>query len=296
MFYSSMLCSTSGRWRTLPGDAGRGYGQWVFRIPQEKIQEKIQNRLSGGPGPFLPAHEGSSMTDERRKSRRYQTPEFKSNLSDGNSAFIVVIEDVSLTGVGVSQVPEGFDETVNKCFAVINALQKDFTLVLQPRWVSTNGKGPYKRIGFQIENPPPAWLDFVEALKEEIRKKNLRESRRHRILGLMAVLSNGKSKYLGVVEDLSEKGLCLTQVPADFDESAGSCTAVVNSPTGDVPVSLHPCWIRSTNRGMYKTIGFKIQNPPPGWQGLVEELGQSDGQLGFLVMEEDDEGSPEDKS
>lgn len=236
------------------------------------------------------------MTDDRRKSKRYQTPEFKSNLSDGNSAFIVVIEDVSFTGVGVSQVPEGFDETVNQCFAVINAPQKDITLVLRPRWVSSSGKGSYKKIGFQIEDPPPAWVDFVETLKEEIRTKNLRVSRRHKILGLMAVLSNSKSKYLGVVEDLSEKGLCLTQVPADFDESAGSCTAVVNSPTGDVPVSLHPCWIRTTNKGMYKTIGFKIQNPPAGWQGLLDELGQSDGQLGFLVMEEDDEEPPEGKS
>jgi hypothetical protein len=236
------------------------------------------------------------MTDDRRKSKRYQIPEFKSNLSDGNSAFFVVIEDVSKTGVGISKVPEGFDETVNKCFAVINAPLKDFTLVLQPRWVSSSGKGPYKRMGFQIENPPAEWVDFVETLKEEIRTKNLRETPRHKILGLMAVLTNGKTKYLGVVEDLSENGLCLTQVPADFDESAGSCMAVVNSPTGDVPVSLHPCWIRSTNKGMYKTIGFKIQNPPPGWQGLIDELEQSDGQLGFLVMEEDDEGSPEDKS
>jgi hypothetical protein len=236
------------------------------------------------------------MTKERRKSKRFQTPGFKSNLSDGNSAFFVVVDDVSKTGVGVSQVPEGFDESVHKCFAVINAHLKDFTLVLQPRWVSTSGKGSYKKIGFRIENPPAAWVDFVEALKNEIREKNQRDFPRHKILGLMAVISDSKSKYFGVVEDLSENGLRLTQVPAEFDESTGSCSAVVNSPTGDVHISLHPCWIRSTNKGMYKTIGFQIHNPPPNWQKLIEELEQSDGQLGFLVMGEDDESPPEDKS
>ncbi|HBI16127.1 MAG TPA: hypothetical protein DDY20_11540 [Desulfobulbaceae bacterium] len=236
------------------------------------------------------------MTDDRRKNERYQTPEFKSNLSDGNSAFFVIVEDVSKSGVGVSHVPEGFDETVHKCFAVINAPLKDFTLVLHPRWVSPSGEGPFKRIGFQIENPPTEWVDFVENLKKEIRKKNERASPRLKILGLMAVISDGKSKYLGVVEDLSAKGLRLTQVPADFNESGGCCSAVVNSPTGDVHMSLHPCWIRTTNKGMYKTIGFKIHNPPPGWQGLIEELAQNDGQLGFLVMGDEEEGPPEDKS
>jgi hypothetical protein len=241
-------------------------------------------------------HEGRGMTEERRKSKRYQTPEFKSNLSDGNSAFFVALDDVSTTGVGVSQVPEGFDESVHTCFAVINAPLGDFTLVLHPRWVASSGEGKCKRIGFQIDNPPAEWVDFVESFKDESGERNQRESARHKILGLMAVISDGKTKFFGVVEDLSENGLRLTQVPADFDESAGICSAVVNSPTGDVHISMHPCWIRPTHKGMYKTIGFKIHNPPPGWQGLIEELEKNKGQLGFLVLGDENEAPSEDKS
>jgi len=232
------------------------------------------------------------MTSERRKSLRFATPDLKSNISDGKSAFFVVVEDVSKTGVGVSQVPEGFDETVHKCFAVINAPLEDFKLALQPRWVHATGKGKYKRIGFQIDDPPDEWLDFVEEIKDGPREKTERSASRHKTLGLMALVSDGKTTYFGVVEDLSASGLRLTQVPADFDDSAATCSAVVHSPTGDVNVSMHPCWIRSTNKGMYKTIGFQIHNPPAGWQGLIEELGSENGQLGFLVLgdEEDEDG------
>ena len=235
------------------------------------------------------------MADERRKSKRYQPSGIKTNLSDGNSAVFVVVDDVSKTGVGVSQIPEGFDETVRQCFAVINAPLEDFTLILQPRWVHSKGKGEYKRIGFHIDDPPAEWIAFVEALKGEAKEEIKRDDSRHQILGLMAVISDGSTRYFGVVEDLSESGLRLTQVPADFDESSASCSAVVRSPTGDVQVSLHPCWIRATTKGMYKTIGFQIHNPPPGWQKLIAELEQNNGQLGFMVMG-DDEGAPEDKS
>lgn len=229
------------------------------------------------------------MTEERRNSRRLQPPGLKSNLSDGSSTFFVVVDDVSKTGVGISQVPEGFDETVHRCFAVINGPLEDFTLVLQPRWVDAPSLDTPRRIGFHIDDPPGEWVDFVTSLKGEVGEGTPREAARHKILGLMAVLSDGKTRYFGVVEDLSASGLRLTQIPADFDQTAATSTAVVRCPTGDVRVSLRPCWIRSTNKGMYKTIGFQIHNPPPGWQRLIEELEKSGGQLGFLVMGEDEE-------
>ena len=237
------------------------------------------------------------MAEERRKSSRFQSPGLKSNLSDGSSAFVVVIDDVSKTGVSVSQVPEGFDETVRNCFAVIKAPLEDFTLVLHPRWIIPGDHGKYKRIGFHIDDPPPEWVDFVGGLKKSKAGKEVqRVSPRHKILGLMAVISDGKTEYFGVVEDLSASGLRLTQVPAGFDESADSCAGVVHSPSGDVHVSLHPCWIRATNRGMYRTIGFQINNPPSAWQKIFEELEKSGGQMGFLVMGEDEEGPQEDRT
>lgn len=235
------------------------------------------------------------MVDERRKSKRLKTPGLKSNITDGKTAFFVLVEDISDTGVGVSEIPDGFDETVHKCFAVINAPLKDFKLVLRPRWVYPGKSGKFKKIGFQIENPPADWVHFVESVKKGLRQKQQRSRSRHKTFGLMAVVSDGVSRYFGVVEDMSENGLRLTQVPAEFDDSAETCSAVVHSPTGDVNVSLHPCWIRPTNKGMYKTIGFQIHSPPEGWQELIQELVSEDGQLGFLLIrdEESDESGRE---
>ena len=119
--------------------------------------------------------------------------------------------------------------------------------------------------------------------------KNNRGSARHRTLGLMSFISDGKSSVLGVVEDLSASGLRVVQIPRDFDTTVQRCKAVISSPAGDYIVILKPCWVKETNRGMYKTIGFQIVDPPPGWTTFVEELAKGSGELGFLVLDSDEE-------
>jgi len=229
------------------------------------------------------------MGDERRKHERFETPGLKTNISDGNTAFVVVVDDVSKKGVGVSEVPSGFDETVTKCLAVVNGPLRDFELTLQPRWVHVSGKSKNKRIGFQISDPPIEWLDFVEGLKGEDAGRSKRKDQRFSTLGLMAIISDGKARYFGVVESISEHGLRLKQIPPEFDDAGGDCTAVVHSPTGDVHISLRPCWIKSTNRGMYKSVGFQIQNPPEDWQGFIKKMENEAGDLSFFLLKEDDE-------
>jgi hypothetical protein len=119
-------------------------------------------------------------------------------------------------------------------------------------------------------------------------KKN-RTSRRHKTLGLMSYIADGNSTFMGVVEDISKNGVRIAQIPADFNESIAQCQAVIQCPTGDYSISLQPCWVRSTNRGMYNTIGFKIIDPPPNWQAIVEDLENGGGELGFLVLSSDNE-------
>ena len=86
------------------------------------------------------------MDDDRRNFKRHQALGLKSNISDGNSAFLVVVEDLSKTGVGLSQVPAKFDETVKKCLAVVNGPHNDFKLDLNPRWVQLSEKGKHKNL------------------------------------------------------------------------------------------------------------------------------------------------------
>ncbi len=93
---------------------------------------------------------------------------------------------------------------------------------------------------------------------------------------------------MGVVEDISQSGVRIAQIPADFDDDIDHCTAVIHCPTGDYTITLQPCWSRSTNRGMYKTIGFLIVNPPPDWQSILDQLEEGAGmELGFLVLGND---------
>ncbi len=229
------------------------------------------------------------MDDDRRKFKRYKAPGLKSNISDGNSAFLVVVEDLSKTGVGLSQVPTGFDETVKKCLAVVNAPHDDFKLDLNPRWVQVSEKGNHKKIGFEIENPSPEWIKFVESFNVNFVKKRREKGKRIKALGLMTVISDGKSSYFGIVEEISEQGLRLAQIPTEFDDKTGECTAVVHSPSGDLNISLLPCWVKSTDRGMYKSVGFQIQNPPEDWQGFIKKMENEAGDLSFFLLKDDGE-------
>ena len=117
--------------------------------------------------------------------------------------------------------------------------------------------------------------------------KSHRKSTRHKTLGLMSFISDGKSSVMGIVEDLSESGIRVAQVPNDFDSKTEKCKAVIHAPTGDFTIILKPIWIRETNQGMYKTIGFQIQNPPEGWSSFVEQVEAGTGELGFLILGSD---------
>lgn len=229
------------------------------------------------------------MTKEKRRERRFQAPDMKSEISDGKSGFVVVVDDVSRSGVGVGKVPKGFDETVQKCLAVINASTKDFKLVLHPCWIQATPGESYKKIGFKIDDPSESWLQFVKGVIENSQIESERSDARLPTQGMMALISDGTKTYYGVVDDLSENGLRLSQIPPELDDTASNFSVVIQSPTGEVKVSMLQCWLRTTKKGMYKTIGFKVQNPPPGWQKLIAELEKEDSILSFFVLEDEEE-------
>jgi len=105
---------------------------------------------------------------DSRENVRYKTIGLITNISDGTSAFFGVVEDISRNGLRISQVPAGFDDTVDRCFGIVNGPHDDFAIAIQPRWVRQTNKGMYKMIGFKIGGPPEKWTDFVEGLNENI--------------------------------------------------------------------------------------------------------------------------------
>lgn len=229
------------------------------------------------------------MSADRRQYERYRVDGMRTSVSDGSSAFLVAVEDLSEKGVGLNNVPSDFDVTVQKCLAVINTPHHDFKLDLNPKWVELSEEGDHKKIGFEIENPSPEWLEFIESLNENAGNNRKEKSKRLKSLGLMTVISDGTSSYFGVVEEISEKGLRLAQIPTDFDEKKGECKAVILSPAGDLKISLMPCWVKSTNKGMYKSVGFQIRNPPADWQGFINNMEKEAGDCSFFVLKEEAE-------
>lgn len=86
-------------------------------------------------------------------------------ISDGKSSVLGIVEDLSSTGIKVGQIPLDFDESVQKCKAVIHGPTGDFNIFLTPRWVEETNMGMYKTIGFQIVDPPAGWKEFVQDLE-----------------------------------------------------------------------------------------------------------------------------------
>jgi len=101
------------------------------------------------------------MLTNRRKCKRNATMGLMSIMSDGDSACIGVVEDVSATGIRVSQIPSRFSEHSQGYFGVVYGPLQDFKLKLQPKWRSEIKKNMYQMIGFQVVNPTPKWKQFL---------------------------------------------------------------------------------------------------------------------------------------
>ena len=90
--------------------------------------------------------------------------------------------------------------------------------------------------------------------------------------GLITSIFDGRSAVLGVVEDVSQGGIRVANIPAAFKESVETCYAVVSGPWQDFHLALQPRWIHPAHRGMYKVIGFQIQRPPAEWTQYVQKM------------------------
>lgn len=112
---------------------------------------------------------------------------------------------------------------------------------------------------------------------------NRRAAERLESMGLMTHLFDGRSAVLGVVEDVCPGGLRVSTIPAAFEESVSTCYAVVNGAWQDFHLALHPRWVASAPQGMYKMIGFQIEQPPEEWTHFVESVAHEQAAMGLAA-------------
>lgn len=118
-----------------------------------------------------------------------------------------------------------------------------------------------------------------------------RADQRHMTLGLMAVVYDKESKYYCVVDELSEQGLRLVHIPNDFDDATQECKALVFTPSGDIAMHTKPRWTQLTNKGMYKSFGLQVDQPPRNWQNFIQGLKVKADNFSYLLFEDEKGGT-----
>ena len=108
----------------------------------------------------------------------------------------------------------------------------------------------------------------MEILLEE----NGRRSIRHETIGLMSNITDGNASVVGIVEDISANGMRVSHIPSNFDDTAERCYSIMSVPGKDYTFVMHPRWAKLTNHGMYKMVGFELENIPDGWKTLVNRI------------------------
>lgn len=101
------------------------------------------------------------MDMNRRKNERHETCGLMSSIWDGKSACIGVIDDVSTTGIKVSQIPSFIDLDSGKFFTIVHGPLTDVKMMLRLKWKKETQKDMYLSAGFQVLKPTYNWKQCI---------------------------------------------------------------------------------------------------------------------------------------
>lgn len=87
---------------------------------------------------------------------------------------------------------------------------------------------------------------------------------------MTATMSDGNFVFEGSVENISRTGFKMTDIPSKFNPESSECTAVISSKMKNYKFAIKPSW--STEKGIYKVVGFEIISPPAEWIAFLDVL------------------------
>lgn len=96
------------------------------------------------------------------------------------------------------------------------------------------------------------------------------EKRKHQrivIEDLAADVADGVGFYQGMVVNISQSGICMTDLSQQLDGDVENMTIVVSGKGGCFKMNVRPRWY--THGGARKTIGVEVVTMPPGWAEFV---------------------------
>ena len=93
-------------------------------------------------------------------------------------------------------------------------------------------------------------------------------------LHMEADVSDGMMVFDGLVSNVSSDGLMIKKLPKKFDYYTRKCVAIVYGIVEGIKqkfrIVIKPMW--TAIKGKYKSIGFKIVQPPINWLLMINSL------------------------
>lgn len=86
--------------------------------------------------------------------------------------------------------------------------------------------------------------------------------------------SEGDGYFYGEIADASRFGICLTEIPRNFD-GAKKMTVVVSGTGTNFKMVVTPRWYATTD-SLSKSVGVEIMNPPREWIEFIMGLEPED--------------------
>ena len=95
----------------------------------------------------------------KRRHQRIEVQNVVANLSNGVNFFSGTVNDVSLAGMLLADLPKELDDRGKQLSIIVSAKGKDYKMEVMPKWMSNNSSE--KQMGLAILDAPLEWTLFV---------------------------------------------------------------------------------------------------------------------------------------
>ena len=106
-------------------------------------------------------------TNERRRQARMKLKGYRADIADGPLVFVGTIQDISLEGFCLNDLPDRF-AIKGKSYRVVisgGSNSTPYKMTVFPRWRRINQFS--MDVGFKITEAPERWVEFVREQQEK---------------------------------------------------------------------------------------------------------------------------------